>query len=74
MIGLCRGLARKAFLEHATHMENWQYWKEHRRFGMVPREDVVASCIYPVSRRYYQLLDACPLRMSTPDQPGDGNG
>lgn len=66
MIGLCRGLVRKAFVQRARHHDYWQYWKEHPRFGMLPRKEV-DSQLHPVSCRYYQLLDACPLRMS-----GDG--
>lgn len=65
MIGLCRGLAiqtyREAIYPSARYMP-WVTGEGWRLFGFVPRA-VAALKKYPLSSRYYQLLDSCPLRM-----------
>lgn len=40
-------------------------WQPQSRFCLSRRE----PWAYPLSRRYYQLLDACSLRMSGPPSP-----
>lgn len=70
MIGLCAGLAAQAWIDyHGTPQESddirrdalWQIAP-----AILTRERI-ASCsttAFPISRRYYRLLDLCPLRMS----------
>ncbi len=63
MIGLCRGLAYQAFSELYGKREARYYMTNcvtYKTFGMTPR-DVCTD--HPANIRYYQLLDACKLRM-----------
>jgi len=75
MIGLCRGLAYQAILDAATapwHEQWFGWWLHNETFGVIPSRSMVGDCFrddpatyFPVSFRYLQLLDACPLRMTT---------
>lgn len=71
MIGLCRGLAYQAYKETNAFclwggafglLPAEQKWN----FGMADRRAVMAApdaMMYQTSKRYYQLLDMCRLRM-----------
>lgn len=66
MIGLCRGLAYQAYKEtNCLHVWN-EGWRQPSKtkpdLGLVTRERANAR-VFETSRRYYQLLDACRLRM-----------
>lgn len=61
MIGLCRGLAYQAHCYY-NRLDVWErYSIKHPLFGIATREVIYMG--FPISSRYYQLLDACRLRM-----------
>lgn len=71
MIGLCRGLAFRAYTEtRPDELEVWYPWLSAETFGLIECRDSVTSNVadvretFPTSFRYFELLDACPLRMS----------
>jgi hypothetical protein len=76
MMGLCRGLAYQAIVEAAKEpwRERWfGWWQSNETFGVIPSRAMVGDCFrddpatyFPVSFRYLELLDECPLRMQHP--------
>lgn len=62
MIGLCRGLAYQAHLD-TGNLHLWKYTQYSPTFAIAGRNRSRSSLATPISHRYYQLLDACPLRM-----------
>lgn len=66
MIGLLRGIAMQVYVESRGSMDERN--SRELDWGFVKREELTEvmhpeEC-YPESTRYYELLDACPLRMS----------
>lgn len=64
MIGLCRGLAYQAYRHFGysgiAALDD-SIAVKFKTFGMVPRNHEYADHV--VNIRYYQLLDACKVRM-----------
>ena len=66
MIGLCRGLAARVYLDSGWKREQVEaailttQW-----FGIMTRQQLATypDFYFPRTKRYYELLDACPLRM-----------
>lgn len=77
MIGLCRGLAIRAYTEMRSEDERtWKHWvNRHECFGLIPSRSRVSRSVtnpdqaFRVSFRYFDLLDACPLRMEHSSAP-----
>lgn len=65
MIGLCRGLAKQAYKQTTDYSDADIEWlSDDVYFGLVLREEAgVYPMEYQTSSRYYQLIDACRLRM-----------
>lgn len=67
-MGLCRGLAFRAYSDFPPRMYDWQ---RDETFGLIPSRQRVSRSVenpeesFPISFRYFDLLDACPLRMSS---------
>lgn len=68
MMGLCRGLAHLAYSEFPPRPYDWE---GDETFGLIPSRQLVSLSVqnpeesFPISFRYFALLDACPLRMSS---------
>lgn len=69
MFGLVQGLAVKAYTTCClAERDRWEAWMKAPTFGLMSRE-LLASAIgdskltYPVSLKFHELVDACPLRI-----------
>jgi hypothetical protein len=67
VIGLCRGLAFRAYMEIPQTYFSWDMVKDMETFGLIASRSSIACQeeYIPTSMRYFELLEACPLRMST---------
>lgn len=73
MIGLIQGLALQAYTTcRPKERDAWGPWMNQPTFGLLGRE-LLATALgdskltYPVSLKFHELVDACPLRM--PEAP-----
>lgn len=68
MMGLLRGLACRAYSEFPPRQYQWE---QCENFGLIPSRSLVSKSVvnpeqsFQISFRYFALLDACPLRMSS---------
>ena len=69
MMIICRAAARQAYLEIRPDKVHWV--NEYECFGVVPSRRKLSEYAqknpkdFPVSHRYFALLEECPLRMSS---------
>jgi hypothetical protein len=66
MMGLVKGLAWKAYKDTYPINPAWQvYFHNEETFGLVNlRSEIHSPGLVPASVRYFELIDACPLRMN----------